>query len=99
MFPSPEAEQSNLHNTLATGTITKNTFLLARHARRKEIFPGPFIKSFLNGLESYPETKQQSQNCQAAVTLILFLNSAERGSVPLRERKPAHGKHYEKEDI
>jgi len=41
MFSSPEAEQSNLHESLAAGTITKNTFLLACYSRRKEIFPWP----------------------------------------------------------
>lgn len=41
MFPSPEAEQLNLRDSLAAGTVTKNTFLLACYTRRKDIFPWP----------------------------------------------------------
>lgn len=56
----------------------------------RKVSPGPFIKSFLDKSQSYPKTKHYSENCYAKVIIILFLNSAERGSIQLREKKKSH---------
>lgn len=66
----------------------------------RKFSPGPFIKSFLDRSENYPKTKHYSENCYAKVIVTLFLNSAERGSIQLREEKnKPHRKQHEKEDI
>lgn len=56
----------------------------------RKFSPGPFIKSYLDRSESYPKTEHYSENCYPKVMVILFLNSAERGSVQLVEKKKNH---------